>query len=93
MIGTDNIWSSRDDINCIKQGADFVGVSRVAIKHPYGAKNITDIDYNPKRPPYTQNELIQSKLSDKFINYMRKWDKFVKMQILNNFFKVYDLFR
>ncbi|MED5474812.1 MAG: NADH:flavin oxidoreductase [Candidatus Neomarinimicrobiota bacterium] len=78
LISTGNIWSSRDAINCIKQGADFIGVARVAIRHPYWAKNITDTDYNPKRPPYTQNELKQSKLSDKFINYMRKWDKFVK---------------
>ena len=78
LISTGNIWSSGDAINCMKQGADFVGVPRVAIRHPYWAKNITDIDYNPKRPPYTYNELIQSKLSDKFINYMKKLNKFVK---------------
>ena len=77
IISTGGVWSSVDAQNLLKQGADLVGVGRVAIGHPYWANNISNINYNPKKPPFTTKELEKSKLNHKFISYMKNWDNFV----------------
>tara|TARA_B100001029_G_scaffold88529_1_gene72572 strand:- start:190 stop:1302 length:1113 start_codon:yes stop_codon:yes gene_type:complete len=78
IISTGNIWSSLDANNLLKQGADLVGVGRVAIRYPNWANNISDLNYNPNRPPYTVNELKKAKLNNTFISYMKNWNNFVK---------------
>ncbi len=78
IISTGNVWSSKDAQNLLKQGADLVGVGRVAIGHPNWAKNVSDIDYKPKRPPFSVDELENAKLNETFISYMRNWNKFIK---------------
>ena len=78
IISTGNIWSSIDAINTLKQGADLIGVARVGIAHPDWANNIHDLNYNPKKPPFTIEHLKSKDLSDAFINYMKRWKKFVK---------------
>ena len=78
IISTGNVWSSLDAHNLIKQGSDLVGVGRVAIGHPGWAKNISNLDYNPKRPPFSVHELEKAKLNKTFISYMRNWNDFVK---------------
>jgi len=77
IISTGGVWSSVDAQNLLKQGADLVGVGRVAIGHPYWANNISNINYNPKKPPFTTKELEKAKLNRKFISYMKNWDNFV----------------
>ena len=72
----DNV-DRKDAENLLKQGADLVGVGRVAIAYPNWGKNLNDINYNPKKPPFTKEHLKKSKLSKTFIDYMRHWDGFV----------------
>ncbi|MAJ44758.1 MAG: hypothetical protein CMF96_08480 [Candidatus Marinimicrobia bacterium] len=78
IISTGNIWSSLDAHNLLKQGADLVGVGRVAIGHPNWAYNISNLNYNPQRPPFSINELEKANLNRTFISYMKNWNNFVK---------------
>jgi len=78
IISTGNIWSSEDAKNVMHQGADFVGVARVAIAYPDWAKNIENTSYNPQKGPFTIQQLKEAQLSTPFINYMRKWKGFVE---------------
>ena len=78
IISTGGVWNSIHAENVINQGADIVGVGRVAIAHPFWPKKILDIKYNPKHPPYDESELLKAKLGKNFINYMKKWDGFIK---------------
>ena len=78
IISTGNVWSSLDAHNLLKQGADLVGVGRVAIGHPNWANNISNLDYKPKKPPFSIDELKKAKLNPVFISYMKNWNNFVK---------------
>lgn len=78
IISTGNVWSSLDAHNLLKQGADLVGVGRVAIRYPNWAHNISELDYFPKRPPFSVDELEKAKLNKTFISYMKNWTDFVK---------------
>tara|TARA_X000001036_G_scaffold167636_1_gene158787 strand:- start:170 stop:1261 length:1092 start_codon:yes stop_codon:yes gene_type:complete len=78
IISTGNVWSSLDAQNLLKQGADLVGVGRVAIGHPNWANNISNLDYQPKKPPFSIRELEKAKLNSTFISYMKNWNNFVK---------------
>ena len=77
IISTGNVWSSKDAENLLKQGADLIGVGRVAIGHPYWATNISDLSYDPPKPPYTVSYLKNAKLNETFISYMKNWKNFV----------------
>ena len=77
IISTGNVWSSKDAENLLKQGADLIGVGRVAIGHPYWATKISDLNYNPQRPPFTVSQLKNAKLNETFISYMKNWKNFV----------------
>ena len=78
IISTGNVWSSLDANNLLKQGADLVGVGRVAIRYPNWAINVSELDYVPKRPPFSVDELEKAKLNKTFISYMKNWNDFVK---------------
>tara|TARA_Y100000748_G_scaffold117654_1_gene98732 strand:- start:471 stop:1568 length:1098 start_codon:yes stop_codon:yes gene_type:complete len=78
IISTGSVWSCRDARDIINQGADLVGVGRVAIGHPDWPKNLNNLLYNPKRPPFSVSELEKSKLNPTFISYMKNWEGFVK---------------
>ena len=75
---TGAIWSTADANWLMDQGADLVGVARVGIAHPDWAQGLADSDYNPKRPPFTREELAAADLSPVFIDYMSMWKDFVK---------------
>ena len=78
IISTGSVWSSSDASNLIKQGANLIGVGRVAIPHPDWPKNLKNANYNPKRPPFSVSELEQAELNPSFIAYMKNWENFVK---------------
>ena len=77
IISTGSIWSSDNAENVLNQGADLIGVARVGIPYPYWPKNISNINYNPKKPPFSIKTLKKAKLSKVFIDYMRNWKDFV----------------
>ena len=77
IMSTGNIWSSLDARKVLEQGADLVGVARVAISHPNWAKNLSRPNYNPDPPPFTSKYLRSVDLSDVFIDYMKNWEGFV----------------
>lgn len=74
---TGAIWSTADANWLMDQGADFVGVARVAIAHPDWPHGLDNPDYEPKRPPFTREELVQADLSPVFVDYMSNWKGFV----------------
>ena len=78
IISTGNVWSSLDADKLLKQGADLIGVGRVAIGHPNWASNLSNLNYQPKKPPFSVNELEKAKLNKTFISYMKNWNDFVK---------------
>ena len=78
IISTGNVWSSCDAHKLLEQGANLVGVGRVAIGHPNWANKVSSLDYNPKRPPFSISKLSRAKLNPKFINYMKNWNGFVE---------------
>ena len=59
------------------EGADLIGVARVAIGHPAWPEGLTEGGYAPSRPPFTPGELEAADLSPVFVDYMRRWKGFV----------------
>ena len=77
IISTGAVWSAQDAKWLMGEGADIVGVARVAIGHPDWPKGLQDEDYNPTRPPFSTAHLQNAALSPKFIAYMKRWKNFV----------------
>ena len=77
IISTGKVWSHNDAQHLLNQGADLIGVGRVAIGHPDWARKVENINYDPAKPPFTVNQLKEAMLSDVFIDYMRNWEGFV----------------
>ena len=75
---TGAIWSTADANWLMDQGADFVGVARAGIAHPDWPQGLSEAEYNPKRPPFTRDELAAADLSPVFIDYMSMWKDFVE---------------
>ena len=77
IVSTGSVWSAADAQFVLDQGAQAVGVARVALPHPDWASLVADLAYNPKASPFTPEELLSAKLSPTFIDYMRRWRGFV----------------
>ena len=77
IVSTGSVWSAEDAQFVLDQGAQAVGVARVALPHPDWASLVTDISYNPKKSPFTPEELLSADLSPTFVDYMRRWRGFV----------------
>ena len=55
----------------------MVAVARSAIGHAYWASHLGDSEYDPQRPPFTAEHLLDEGRSEKFVDYMRAWQGFV----------------
>ena len=77
IVSTGSVWSAADAQFVLDQGAQAVGVARVALPHPDWASLVTDMAYNPKTAPFTPEELRSAELSPTFVEYMRRWRGFV----------------
>ena len=77
MISTGAVWDSSDAQFVLDEGADLVGVARVAIAHSNWASGVEAGGYSPQRPPFTPEHLLEQGLSPVFVDYMRRWKGFV----------------
>jgi len=77
LLSTGAIWDAADAAFVLGEGADMVGVARVAIGHPDWPHGLTDEGYAPTRPPFSPEALAAADLSPDFIAYMRRWKGFV----------------
>jgi len=77
IISTGSVWDASDAQFVIDEGADMVGVARVAIAHSEWASGLNDSGYSPERPPFTPEHLVSQGLSQVFVDYMRRWKGFV----------------
>ena len=77
IISTGSVWTAEDAQFVLDQGAQAVGVARVALPHPDWASHVSESTYNPSRPPFAPEELLSAQLSPTFVDYMRRWSGFV----------------
>jgi 2,4-dienoyl-CoA reductase-like NADH-dependent reductase (Old Yellow Enzyme family) len=78
LITTGGVWNAQDACEAFDQGAELVGVGRVAIGHPDWPRYLHEGAPQPKRAPFSAQELREASLNDTFVEYMRRWDGFVK---------------
>ena len=78
IISTGGIWSTKDANNVMQQGANLVGVGRVAIPYPDWGANLKYEKYDPPKMPFSAEQLLKAGLSDIFIDYMRNWKGFIE---------------
>ncbi|CND47457.1 HisA/HisF-related TIM barrel protein [Yersinia intermedia] len=73
IILTGGIQTPDEATAALASGASFVGLGRIAIGNPDWPRRIAnDIQYQPRRPPYTTHYLKQIGITDRFIEYIRK---------------------
>ena len=77
IISTGSVWNEADAEFVLGEGADMVGVARAGIGHSNWASNLGSGDYDPDRPPFTPEHLLEQGLSPVFVDYMRRWKGFV----------------
>ena len=74
-----NIRSAQDCRDVIQAGADIATIGRAAIlHHDFPEKVRTDKDFRPKELPVSESYLNSEGLSERFVNYMRRWPGFVE---------------
>ncbi|WP_411895405.1 NADH:flavin oxidoreductase [Winogradskyella sp. A2] len=74
-----NIRTGKDVQNILNAGVDFVTIGRSAILHHDFPKQVmTNPDFEPIENPVSENYLQAEGLSKTFINYMKRWEGFVK---------------
>lgn len=73
-----NIRNGKDVLNILKRGVDFVTIGRAAIlHHDFPKKVIENNNFTTIKTPVSVDYLKSEGLSEKFIDYMRKWPDFV----------------
>ena len=77
IISTGSVWTGNDAHFLLEEGADAVGVARVALPFPDWPLSSASTDYAPAKPPFTPEKLIDAELSPLFVEYMRRWKGFV----------------
>jgi 2,4-dienoyl-CoA reductase-like NADH-dependent reductase (Old Yellow Enzyme family) len=73
------IRSGKDVHSILDSGVDFVTIGRSGIlHHDFPKQVIQNSDFKPIETPVSANYLKQEGLSDKFVEYMRRWPDFVQ---------------
>lgn len=74
-----NIRTGKDAERVLEKGVDFVTIGRSGILHHDFPKKVTEnSNFTPIENPVTPTYLKSEGLSEKFVNYMRRWDGFVE---------------
>jgi 2,4-dienoyl-CoA reductase-like NADH-dependent reductase (Old Yellow Enzyme family) len=77
ILAAGSIWTRAEAEELAARGADMVALGRAAIANPDWPARATDPTWSPKRPPLTRAELRDRGLSDRFVDYMKRWKGFV----------------
>jgi 2,4-dienoyl-CoA reductase-like NADH-dependent reductase (Old Yellow Enzyme family) len=72
------IWSREDAEQCLAEGADMVALGRSSVANPDWPKLATKANFQPIKPPYTTDQLKAMAVSDVFVEYLRRWEGFIK---------------
>ena len=72
------VWTPREAQDLLALGADAVALGRSAIANPDWPRRAREPGWEPRRPPFTPDELVARGLSPKFAEYMRSWKGFVE---------------
>jgi 2,4-dienoyl-CoA reductase-like NADH-dependent reductase (Old Yellow Enzyme family) len=73
------IITAKDVLKVLDAGVDFVSIGRSAILHHNFPKLVMkDSTFTPIETPVSKEHLEKEGLSMSFINYMRRWENFVK---------------
>ena len=79
FVAAGKIYSPKDAVWCLEQGADFIALGKMGIlHHDYPEKLKKDKKFRPVTPPVSEAYLREQGLGPKFINYMGRWDGFIK---------------
>ena len=78
LITAGYIWSVDDALRQLDHGADAVALGRAAIANPAWPQRVVQDGRAPTRPPLTPGQLGDRALSDRFVDYMRRWPGFVE---------------
>ena len=76
LISTGAVWSAQDAQFVLDEGADFVGVARVAMLILIGLNSCQIYLYSPQTSVYRKSS-SRVDLSPVFVDYMRAWKGFV----------------
>ncbi|CAM1361159.1 NADH:flavin oxidoreductase [Tenacibaculum sediminilitoris] len=75
------INNGKDVTSVLNAGVDFVCIGRSGIlHHDFPEKVIKNPNFTPIKTPVSKEYLASEGLSNKFIDYMRRWPHFVKEQ-------------
>lgn len=77
LLVAGGIWTRHDAESMLARGADAVALARPAIANPDWPLRVRDPSYEPRRPPFSLEELQARALSPHFSEYMRQWKGFV----------------
>ena len=77
IISTGSVWTGEDAHFLLQEGAEGVGVARVALPFPDWPHSSASLNYSPAKPPFSPGMLMEAELSPIFVDYMRRWKGFV----------------
>lgn len=73
------IQSGNDVKRVLDMGVDFVAIGRSAIlHHDFPLSVMSNINFEPKSTPVSEQYLTNEGLGDRFIEYMKRWPNFVQ---------------
>ena len=76
------IRSAKNVYDILDEGVDFVTIGHSAIlHHDFPQKVMSNKSFTPTQLPVTESYLVNEGLSQKFINYMKKWPNFIAKKI------------
>jgi 2,4-dienoyl-CoA reductase-like NADH-dependent reductase (Old Yellow Enzyme family) len=77
IVAAAGVWTLEEAESVLAKGASAVALGRAAIANPDWPLRVVDPHWEPRRPPFTVNELWERGLNAKFAAYLRRWEGFV----------------
>ncbi|PCC69372.1 2,4-dienoyl-CoA reductase [Nannocystis exedens] len=78
LVVAGNIWTRAEAEAELERGADFVALGKVAILNPDWPRHAADPSYQPERGPLTPAQLHDLAISDRFVDYLRRFKTIVR---------------